>query len=126
MSLRVDKWLWAVRIYKSRAASNDACSSGRVQVNGAVAKPATKIVVGDMVNVRRRDELLIAKVVQPLDKRVSAALAAKAYEDLSPPPAEQPHDPLGEVLAVAARRERGAGRPTKKERRDMNKMRDNS
>ncbi len=123
MSVRVDKWLWAVRVFKTRSAANDACSSGRVRVNGEIAKPATKLSVGDSLEVRRRDDLRVLEVVALLDKRVSAALAADAIVDRSPPPSTQPADPLGDMIAVAARRERGAGRPTKKDRRQMNKMR---
>ncbi len=123
MAVRVDKWLWAVRVYKSRSGANDACASGRVRVNGDVAKPATKLKVGDRVEIRRRDRTLILDVEQLLEKRVSAALAADAYGDQSPPPPVRPGKAGPEdVLIEQARRERGAGRPTKRDRRQMEKM----
>lgn len=123
MAVRVDKWLWSVRVFKTRSAANDACASGRVRVNGEIAKPATKLTVGDTLEIRRRDDLRVLEVVALLDKRVSASLAAEAIIDRSPPPVEQPADPIGDMIAVAGRRERGAGRPTKKDRRQMDKMR---
>lgn len=121
-TVRVDKWLWAVRVYKTRSQANDACSSGRVRVNGDVAKPATKLKVGDHLEVRRRDRTLLLEAVQLLEKRVSAVLAADAYIDTSPPvPVNDARQPLFEPMV--ARRERGAGRPTKRDRRDMEKLR---
>ncbi len=124
-TVRVDKWLWAVRVYKSRAQANDACTSNRVRVNGEIAKPATKVKVGDTIEARRRDRTIIYRVVQALDKRVGAALVPDAVEDLSPPPPERPaHDgPLRESAAFAER-ERGAGRPTKRDRREIQKLKE--
>ncbi len=116
--VRVDKWLWAVRVYKSRGASNDACRDGRVRVDGEPAKPSTKVGVGQRVEARRRDRTIIYEVVQPLEKRVSATLAAAAVIDHSPPePANDPSDP------VVGRRERGSGRPTKRDRRQIDRLR---
>ncbi len=121
-AVRVDKWLWSVRVHKTRSQANDACASGRVRVNGEVAKPATKLKIGDRLEVRRRDRTLLLEVVQLLEKRVSAVLAAEAYIDTSPPvPVNDRRQPLFEP--VVARRERGAGRPTKRDRRDMEKLR---
>ncbi len=117
-AIRVDKWLWAVRVFKSRSGANDACTTGRVQVGEEAAKPATKIKVGDTITIRRKDRTLILKVEKLLEKRVSAALAAEAYEDFSPPVIDT-SDPLE---AAAGRRERGSGRPTKRDRREIQKM----
>lgn len=119
MAVRVDKWLWAVRVYKSRAQANDACASNRVMVNGVTAKPATKVDVGDTVEARRKDRVVVYRVVQPLEKRVGAALVPAAVEDLSP---QEPTRPTaGE--AIAGVRERGAGRPTKRDRRRIQQLR---
>lgn len=119
MAVRVDKWLWAVRVYKSRAQANDACASNRVMVNGVTAKPATKVDVGDTVEARRKDRVVVYRVVQPLEKRVGAALVPAAIEDLSP---QEPTRPTaGE--AIAGVRERGAGRPTKRDRRRIQQLR---
>lgn len=114
---RVDRWLWAVRVAKTRSAATDACRAGHVEVNGTPAKAATKVRVGDRVTAlvagRRRD----LEVVQVLDKRVGAAVAAEAVIDRSPPPPEA--DRAGAALV----RDRGAGRPTKKDRRAIDRWR---
>jgi len=122
MAVRVDKWLWAVRVYKSRAVANDACSSNRVLVNGETAKPATKVKVGDTVEARRKDRVIVYKVVQLLEKRVGAALVPDAVEDLSPPvvKVENSHELIADV------RERGAGRPTKRDRRRIQQLKGRS
>ncbi len=115
--MRVDRWLWSVRAFKTRAQANEACSKGRVRVNGEICKPATKLKVGDRVDARRKDRTLAYEVVELLEKRVGAAIAVTAYVDHSPPvPTPTPDDP---ILAVAPTRERGMGRPTKRDRRQM-------
>lgn len=120
MSVRVDKWLWAVRVYKTRSAANEACADRRVLVNDEVAKPATKLSVGDVVEARRKDRIVIYRVEDLLEKRVGAALVSQAVEDLSPPvPERQGSGPEG---SVSGRRERGAGRPTKRDRRRIEKL----
>ncbi len=117
--VRVDKWLWSVRVYKTRAAANEACAKGRVRVDGDVAKPATKVGVGQQVEARRRDRTIVYEVVEPLTKRVSATLAAEAVIDHSPPePRLEPADPGVGV------RDRGSGRPTKRDRREIQRLRD--
>ncbi len=112
----MDRWLWAVRLYKTRSAASDACAGGHVAVNGSAAKPATKVHVGDRVEARvaQRDREL--EVVRILDKRVGAPIAATAYVDHSAPP------PPPELTAPALARDRGAGRPTKRDRRAIDKM----
>lgn len=122
MAVRVDKWLWAVRVYKSRAMANDACTGNRVLVNGAPAKPATKVDIGDTIEARRKDRTIVYKVVQPLEKRVGAALVPAAIEDLSPPVVKV--DAGHELIADA--RERGAGRPTKRDRRRIQQLKGRS
>lgn len=114
---RVDRWIWAVRLYKTRSAASDACAAGHVRVNGTAAKPATKVGVGDRVTARvdQRDREL--EVVRVIEKRVGAAVAAECVVDHSPPP------PARDRLAPAYERERGAGRPTKRERRDLDRHR---
>ncbi len=119
MPVRVDKWLWAVRAFKTRTKANEACSNGRVSVNDSVAKPATKVVPGDVVIANRRDRQLVYVVVVPIERRVSATRAADCIEDRSPPPAARA---LVDT-AVFARRDRGAGRPTKRERREIDRLR---
>jgi len=119
VSVRVDKWLWAVRAFKTRTKANEACGNGRVLVNDVVAKPSTKVDVGDVVTANRRDRQLVYVVVLPIETRVSATRAAECIDDQSPPPVARPMaDPV-----VFARRERGAGRPTKRDRREIDRLR---
>ena len=120
MAVRVDKWLWAVRVFKTRRQATDACTSGRIRINGEVAKPASKVKVGDVVQAARRDRTIIYVANELLEKRVSAPLAAAAVEDRSPPPPKK-QDHLD--LPVFAQRDRGSGRPTKKDRRAIDKLR---
>ncbi len=120
-STRVDKWLWSVRAYKTRTQAGDACSAGKVLVNGEIAKPATKIKAGDEVTARRRDRTVVFGVVEVIEKRVSAAKAAECIDDRSP--ALPPRDPGDFFIGEVAKRDRGAGRPTKRDRRDIERLR---
>jgi ribosome-associated heat shock protein Hsp15 len=110
---RVDRWLWAVRLFKTRGDATDACRGGHVRVNGRPAKAATTVVAGDRVDVRTHGVEHTVEVRQLLEKRVGAALAADSYIDHTPPP-----PPREERVAE---RERGAGRPTKRERRQLDR-----
>ncbi|NTW41914.1 MAG: RNA-binding S4 domain-containing protein [Cellulomonadaceae bacterium] len=115
--VRVDAWVWAVRLFPTRTAAAMACRGGHVRVNGERAKPATSVTVGDEVRVRGAAYERVVVVQRLLVKRVSAALAAEAVIDLTPPP-----PPRVEVPTVATR-DRGAGRPTKRERREIDRLR---
>jgi ribosome-associated heat shock protein Hsp15 len=119
MAVRVDRWLWSVRAFATRTKASGACDDGHVFVNDVAAKPATKVDIGDVVTARHRDRTLVYVVRVPIEKRVSAVRAAECFEDRSPPPVprEQPGD------AVFARRDRGAGRPTKRDRREIERLR---
>ena len=118
--VRVDKWLWAVRVYKTRSVANTACSSGQVRVNGEPAKPATKVTVGDKISARRGEAHLELVVSKLIEKRVGAAIAAECYIDESPP--IEPMLSRPDDIMVGARR-RGDGRPTKRDRRAMDRLR---
>lgn len=113
-SVRVDAWLWAVRVYKTRSAATTACRAGHVRVNGERAKAAQPVRPGDELRVRISgfDRILVVK--KPIAKRVGAALVAEAAEERTPP-----RDPV----PVIAQRDRGAGRPTKRERREIDRLR---
>lgn len=115
--VRIDAWLWAVRQYKTRSAATAACRAGHVRVNGERAKAAQPVRPGDEVRVRVDgfDRMLVVR--QTLVKRVSAPLAAAALEDRTPP------RPPREALPLLPVRDRGAGRPTKRERRDLDRLR---
>jgi ribosome-associated heat shock protein Hsp15 len=112
---RVDQWLWAVRIFKTRSSATEACRARHVCVNGSVAKAATPVRVGDRVEARvgERKRVLLVKAV--IDKRVGASQAAECLVDNSPPP------PMRDPGVFV--RERGAGRPTKRDRRDLERIR---
>ncbi|MEP6481288.1 MAG: RNA-binding S4 domain-containing protein [Rhodoglobus sp.] len=115
--VRVDSWLWAVRVYKTRSAATTACRAGHVKVNGERAKAAQTVKIGDEVRVRIAGFDRILEVRQTLVKRVAATVAAMSFVDNSPPL------PSPEEVAFAPRRDRGAGRPTKRERRELEKLR---
>jgi ribosome-associated heat shock protein Hsp15 len=114
---RIDVWLWAVRLYKSRSLATDACKGGHVKVNGRAAKAATPVKVGDRVEARAGDRQRIVEVVRLLDKRVGAPIAAECLVDHSPPA------PPREYVAPLFQRDRGTGRPTKRDRRQIDRMR---
>ncbi|MEE6272309.1 RNA-binding S4 domain-containing protein [Georgenia wangjunii] len=114
---RVDSWVWAVRVFKSRSQATAACRAGHVRVNGERAKPATPVKVGDRVVVRGGERERILVVARILLKRVGAPEAATAVVDESPPP------PPVEARPAVPFRDRGAGRPTKRERRDIQRLR---
>lgn len=115
--VRIDAWLWAVRQYKTRSAATAACRAGHVRLNGERVKAAQAVRPGDEVRVRIAgfDRQLIVR--RTIAKRVSAPLAAEAAEDRTPPP-----PPRAELPATIVR-DRGAGRPTKRERRDLDRLR---
>ncbi|MGW8378622.1 RNA-binding S4 domain-containing protein [Streptomyces sp. ODS28] len=118
-TVRVDVWIWSVRLTKTRAQAATACRGGHVRVNGERVKPAHGLQPGDEVRVRRSGgQERVVKVKQLIRKRVGAPVAAECYEDNSPPP--PPREP---ALAVP-RRAPGAGRPTKRDRRELDRMRE--
>ncbi len=110
MSTRVDAWIWSVRIVKTRTAAAAACRAGHVKVNGVAVKPSFTLTEGDKVKIWVNHRDYHVEVVQLLNKRVGASLARAAYIDHSPPPP---------VIPAMPRRDRGAGRPTKRERRQL-------
>ena len=115
--VRVDAWTWAVRVYPTRSSAAAACRAGHVKVGGANAKPATTVRVGDTVRARTPAGERVLVVRGLLVKRVSATVAAEQYDDLTPPP------PPKEERAAPVLRERGAGRPTKRDRRITDRLR---
>ncbi|MFV0632921.1 RNA-binding S4 domain-containing protein [Demequina sp.] len=122
-SVRADAWVWAVRLAKTRSQATSECKAGHVRVNGDRAKPSTPVRVGDRVEVTvvhpsGPAQVRIVEVVQLLVKRVGAPVAAAAYVDHSPPP-----PPKAERPAAFGVRDRGTGRPTKRERRQLDRLR---
>ena len=115
--VRVDRWLWAVRLTKTRSGAAQACRAGHVQVNGARAKPAAAVKAGDTVRLRVGDRERVVEVVRLIENRVGAEPAAACLVDKSPPP--PPRDPLDRI----GRRDPGMGRPTKRDRRHLDRTR---
>lgn len=121
-AVRIDKYLWAIRAFKTRTDATDACKGGKVTVNGADVKPAREVKAGDVVTVRKGPVLYTYKVLAPLEKRVGAKDVPRFAENLTPQSElDKLHAP---VETFFIRRDRGSGRPTKKERRDMDSLYD--
>lgn len=115
--MRVDRWLCAARVFKSRTLATQACVAGHVDLNGAKAKPDQRVHPGDLLEIETEVALRILKVIALAERRLSPPLARELYEDRSPPP------PPRTRTRAAAERERGSGRPTKRERRDTDRWR---
>jgi ribosome-associated heat shock protein Hsp15 len=113
---RVDSWIWSVRLAKTRSAASSACRAGHVRVNGTRVKPAHAVRAGDEVRLRQEGRERVVVIVRVITKRAGAPIAAECYIDNSPPP-----PPREKAVAVAAR-DRGTGRPTKRERRSIEKL----
>lgn len=116
-SVRVDAWLWAVRIYRTRSAATAGCRAGHVRVGGERVKAAQPVRVGDEVRIRIAGFDRILTVSKLLSKRVAASVAVDCFVDLTPPP------PPREELTIIGQRDRGAGRPTKRDRRELERLR---
>ena len=119
---RIDKWLWAVRIFKTRTIAAEACKKGRVTLNGSQAKPAHTLKEGDVVSVKKPPITWSFKVKQAIEKRVGAKLVADMMENVTTPDQLE----LLEVSKVSGfiNRAKGTGRPTKKERRELDDFTD--
>ncbi|MDF2444379.1 MAG: ribosome-associated heat shock protein Hsp15 [Subtercola sp.] len=114
---RVDSWAWAVRLFKTRSAATTACRAGHVRLNGEKVKAAQALRIGDEVRIRSDGFDRIVVVSRLVVKRVGAVVAAECFVDRTPPP------PPRETVALVAMRDRGAGRPTKRERREVDRLR---
>lgn len=114
---RLDKWLWAARIFKTRTLAADACKNGRVAINGAQAKPSRAVKVGDSVSVRKPPVTYTFKVLQTIEKRVGAKLLPEILENITAP--EQYEILEMSRISGFVDRARGTGRPTKKDRRAL-------
>ena len=117
-STRIDRWLWAVRLAKTRPDAAAACRGGHVRINDRPAKPSTTVAPGDQVRARVGETTRIVEVVRVIEKRVGPPDAVTCYLDRTPPP-----PPASALPVPVAARERGAGRPTKRDRRILDKWR---
>lgn len=117
---RIDKWLWAARIFKTRTIAAEACKKGRVSVNGAQVKPARMVKPGDVINVKKSPITYSFKVLQAIEKRVGAKLVPEIMENVTAPEQYE----LLEMSKISGfvDRARGTGRPTKKDRRSLDEF----
>jgi ribosome-associated heat shock protein Hsp15 len=113
-SVRIDKYLWAVRIYKTRSLATDACRKGKVTVDDLPAKASRMVTTGDLIKVRKMPVTYSYKVLDPIEKRVGARIVDNYVVDVTP---EEELLKLQRQDDFFVKRERGAGRPTKKDRR---------
>ena len=120
LEARIDKWLWAVRLYKTRSMATDACKKGQVTMNGATMKPSKTIKEGDVVSVRKPPITYTFRVLKAIENRVGAKLVPEMLENIT---SKEQYDIL-EMSKISgfANRMRGTGRPTKKERRDLDEF----
>jgi ribosome-associated heat shock protein Hsp15 len=115
-TVRVDSWIWSVRLTKTRSLAATACRAGHVRVNGERAKPAQPVRAGDEVRLFHAGRERVVMVSKLVARRVGAPAAAECFVDNSPPP-----PPRADVLAMGVR-DRGAGRPTKRDRRELERL----
>jgi ribosome-associated heat shock protein Hsp15 len=117
---RIDKWLWAARIFKTRSIAADACKNGRVTINGVNVKPSHTVKAGETVAVRKPPVTYSFKILKPIEQRVGAKLIPEIYENVTTPDQYE----LLEMNRISGfvDRARGTGRPTKKDRRQMDEF----
>ena len=120
---RLDKYLWAIRVYKTRSEATEACKGGKVKVNGLEAKASRDVKLDDVLTVRKGPVFYSYKVLAFLENRVAAKNLEPYVLDITPPEERAKGEKPNETVLVW--RERGAGRPTKKERRDIDRLMDN-
>jgi ribosome-associated heat shock protein Hsp15 len=120
--LRIDKYLWAVRAFKTRTLATDACKAGRVKLDGNNIKPSHEVKINEVYHVSKGAERRVLKVIALLENRTDAKTAVNFYEDITP---------VEETLAFKSmfhapilKRDRGAGRPTKRDRREIDELKD--
>ncbi len=118
--LRIDKYLWAIRLFKTRSLATDACKAGRVKLNGQNLKPSAIVKIGEVYQVSKGIEKKIIEVVELLYQRVEAKIAVTKYKDLTP--VEETYAFKSVFHAPTLKRDRGTGRPTKKDRRETDHL----
>ncbi len=121
-AVRLDKWLWAIRAFKTRSQATEACKGGRVKIEGIAAKASREIKIGDIIEFKSNQLSKKIKVTQLLKNRVNAALAIQNYEDLTSPEEYERIEFIKQMKIE--NRDRGTGRPTKKDGRDIFKWKE--
>ena len=124
-TVRIDKWLWSIRIYKTRNKASEACRAGKVKINGIAVKPSREVKAGDIIVINLSPLIKTVEVVEAIKNRVGAKLVPQFANDLTP---QEEYDKVKLINEMNfERRDRGSGRPTKKQRRlidYLNEIRD--
>mgnify|MGYP000140751972 FL=1 len=123
--VRIDKWLWSVRIFKSRSIATQACKSGKIKVNGSKCKPARTVMVDNLISVDKKGLKLEFKILELLKSRVGFSIAKDCYEDLTPLEEREKFRAFHHRRLSGEDREVGLGRPTKRDRRELEDFKDN-
>ncbi len=123
--VRIDKWLWSVRLFKTRSKATEACRNGRVRIQGEAVKASYLLTEGELIEVRKDGFTFQYKALKLIGKRVGAPIATTCYENLTPEEELRKYENWFTSGYIAVeRREKGTGRPTKKERREIEKWKD--
>lgn len=123
--IRVDKWLWSIRIFKSRTLATDACKGGKVKIGNTGIKPSHLIGIGDVVAVKKDGFTFEFRVIQLIEKRVGAPIAITCYEDVTSAEEKSKYEAwFLNATPSTEKRERGSGRPTKKDRREIDQVKE--
>lgn len=120
--VRIDKWLWAVRLFKTRSLATEECKKGRVTIDGVTVKPSRVPKTGDIIKVRKNPVTYSYRVIGLVGKRIGAKLVHEYVEDITPPEELKILEMRQQMGSFE--RDRGAGRPTKKDRRDLDRLQD--
>jgi len=121
-SIRIDKWLWAVRIYKTRSQAGEACKGGKVKIDGQNAKASREVKVGDVIEIQQKGILRKVQIFKAVKNRVAAKLVPELMKDLTSAKEYEKLEMLNQLNQE--KRDRGIGRPTKKDRRTISKLKD--
>jgi ribosome-associated heat shock protein Hsp15 len=122
-TIRIDKFLWSVRIYKTRSIASDECRKGRILINDVQVKPSRTVLKNEIIAVKKPPVIYMYRVVEPIENRVSAKLVGQFIEDLTPEEEKVKLD-IRQATGIVFR-DKGTGRPTKKERRQIDRIKDN-
>ncbi|RFZ95381.1 RNA-binding S4 domain-containing protein [Mucilaginibacter conchicola] len=120
--LRIDKYLWAIRVFKTRTLAAEACKAGRVKLDGNNTKPSHEVKIGEVYNVSKGPEKRVIKITGLLENRVDAKTAVNFYEDITPEEDTMAFKSM--FHAPVLKRDRGTGRPTKRDRREIDELKD--
>ena len=118
--IRIDKFLWSVRIYKTRSIASEACRKGRIIINNVQVKPSRPVIKDEIITVKKLPVVFTYRIIEPIENRISAKLVSKYLEDITPEEEKVKLDLRH--AGFTTYREKGTGRPTKKERRNLDRF----